>query len=199
MPSETSDEPRYDATGADQTIAPQTSNGHRDPSGQNGDYRDLLNDDTDINIAAQIDPPEGFQPDSPGAPSTSRQRALNTSAARSSSSSTSSQLSSSSSSNRNETSNCLSKRVAAARDRESDINNDTTHTGDQTTSGDNRSNRQNGSTFSHNRGALSISQQKELQPIPSTSSKLIDGFSNIVTKISRAFANTSLSMLSTDS
>lgn len=43
------------------------------------------------------------------------------------------------------------------------------------------------------------SQNKELQPTASTSSyRLVDGLNNIVTKITKVFANTSLSMISTD-
>ena len=50
--------------------------------------------------------------------------------------------------------------------------------------------------------AHSLHSTHKEHPIPSTSSpypKLINGFSNVVNRITRAFANTSLSMISTDS
>lgn len=126
-----------------------------------------------IDILAQIDPPEGFQPSADEESSSSSKsntvpRVSHKSAAPSQSggSSRSSRISSSSDSNR--------QPIAP-------------NTSEPRTNG------------SH---SVQQSNQKE-HPTPSTSSspypKIINGFSNVVTRITRAFANTSLSMINTDS
>lgn len=197
MIPETNDEPHYNANGFNQL--PGTSGDIADgrSPATNGVGVDM---NEDIDIATQIDPPEGFQPEPPDAPSASASRTVESSSMRSNSGSTSSQISSSSSSNRNEPFSGLSREVASKR--KSDRNHDNTNRA-ETQHGDNTFNRLNGSSSAGvnraaDRNSTAVQQQKEM-PMASTSSRIFDGFSNIVTKIGRAFANTSLSMINTES
>lgn len=155
------------------------SNGHQSDSGPV--------DQVDESNATQIDPPKGFEP---GAESISPSDITN----RPSSSTSSSHVSSSSG--------------MSAPEQQVDNNNrlNAQETSDISTNVANDSSgvRPNGSTTvapsMTNYYNGNASNSKDLQPTPSTSSpyRLMNGFNSIVTKISKAFANTSLSMINTD-
>lgn len=206
----TDDEPRYDGVDLDQNIMlPGTSRGIASTSTSayhNGDndytFSHALNDGaSDVELVAQIDPPEGFQPET-RPPSIQNGIPKNNTASRSSSSS--SHVSSSSSSDNRDAFSRLNGRKSSDID-----NNGRTLSANR----DNLTSRTNGSMSVQNSTVQNSNEShinnnindsndnnKDFQPVPSTSSypRIMNGFSNIVTKITKAFANTSLSMINTD-
>jgi E3 ubiquitin-protein ligase CBL len=197
------DEPRYNGTHSEYNLlSPGTS--------ASGDQQVITNYDTgengDINIDSDIDPPEGFQPESPCQPSTSSMvRATSNGIVLSNRSSSSSQLSSSSSTNRNDATMSSRRRNNNCQQTSDNHNHNNTRSHNGSVPSD--MSEQNGFLSSNNRTndrdhehlSESQIQQKIPHPLPSTSIRIIDGLNNIVTKITRAFASTSLSMISTES
>lgn len=160
------------------------------------DQHDNL-DESDV--TTQIEPPEGFKPDSSYSPSTSLPKVSGYSTMRSNSSSASSHLSSSSSSNRNEQYRDLPTSLI----NQSSISrqNDVIQV-DRVNPADINASRRDDSSSDESNGNTHVqidNQQKDIQSKASTSSRIFDGFSNIVNKISRVFANSPLSIISTDS
>jgi len=138
------------------------------------------------NTIPQIAPPKGFEPDS----SPLNAHSYNIDRAGSSSSSQSSSLTSNANDQLNSRSIC---QQLGDRSREIQVVSDNSTT-------------PNGSTNGHDTTTINSSQtmvrdraSKESQPIPSTSThRIINGFSSIVTKLTKAFASTSISMINTD-
>lgn len=203
MLPEKSSEPRYDGARSDyNNCSPGTSAS----ANQQVNNNQVLGDAGDVYMDSQIDPPEGFQPESPCEPSTSSVMRTKNGTVRSSCSSTSSQLSSSSSSNRIDVPHGSRRRPATSNCQQQTSDNDVrvaarSHNG----TGISDTSQQNGFLSSdHNGSRRENSSERHVQhkvphPAPSTSIRIMDGLNNVITKISKAFASTSLSMMSTDS
>lgn len=199
MPPISSEEPRYNEIDLEcrSTLPGSSTNGT-----QNGGSNAPNNEPVDQEElqTPQIDPPKGFEPT---AASTSTSNANNIKAKRPSSSSSSSRDSS-----------------LSYRDTTNNLNDESTHvsntgqqSGDSSSSNDNQLNPAIDGDMNNRRTEPSgtqnltnqsrpertinsrISNSKELQPTPSTSTqRFVTGLNNIVTKITKAFANTSLSL-----
>uniref|UniRef100_A0A6G1S9V2 E3 ubiquitin-protein ligase CBL n=1 Tax=Aceria tosichella TaxID=561515 RepID=A0A6G1S9V2_9ACAR len=196
-------EPRYNGTRSDYNILSPGTSASTDQQVNNNHN---ISDAGDVFLDSQIDPPEGFQPESPCQPSTSSMvRATNNNTVRSNCSSSSSQLSSSSSSYRNDLNpkNSL-KHSGVGHCQHSSDNEDHIAARSQNGVDNGDTSQQNGFLSSNNSTHRENSSESHVQHKvphhePSTSVRIMDGINNIVTKISKAFASTSLSMISTDS
>lgn len=195
------DESRYNHSNSDYQYP---LHGTGAPTDQQVSYDDnSMNSNEGFVIDSQIDPPEGFQPESTCQPSTSSMfDTTNNGTARSTSSSSSSRISSSSSSTRDDASRKRTAKTPACQSSSDNANHIGTNLRDGTNTNGNNQNgfsSTNGNSDQLERSNGASVQHKASQPTPSTSLRIVDGLNNIVTKITKAFAGTSLSMISTDS